>query len=211
MKCESLAEKLTPLAMGELPEDQRSACMNHIAGCRSCETAWEGTLAMHSIRDQNVGPTPAHLFEQLMHRAIKGSRSISLGPKFWLGTGFGGAIAASLLAAALALGLLVSPSGDQTRPAVFLVALDEPRLMHIAIEADSPLPGARISILLSGEVRLDGYGDRRELSWNDDLDAGTNKLSLPVVASGENGGQVIVRLSHPDSEQLFVVRLELAT
>ena len=80
--------------------------------------------------------------------------------------------------------------------------------MHVAIEADRPLQDATISILLSGDVQLEGFGDRRELSWTEDLDAGINKLTLPLKAVGESGGQLVVRLSHPDSEQLFVVYLK---
>jgi len=85
--------------------------------------------------------------------------------------------------------------------------MEEARLMHVAIEADRPMQGATISILLSGDVQIDGFGDRRELSWTDDLDAGVNKLTLPLIAIGEDGGQMVVRLNHPDSEQLFVVQL----
>jgi hypothetical protein len=56
-------------------------------------------------------------------------------------------------------------------------------------------------------VEIDGYGTRRELSWSEDLDAGVNRLSLPVTASGFEGGQMVVRLEHPLSEQVFVVQL----
>jgi hypothetical protein len=39
------------------------------------------------------------------------------------------------------------------------------------------------------------------------LEAGVNRLSLPVLASGLNGGQMIVRMTHPMSEQVFVINL----
>ena len=45
--------------------------------------------------------------------------------------------------------------------------------------------------------------------WTEDLEAGVNKLSLPLLASGNGGGQMLVRLTHPDSEQIFVVQLKL--
>ena len=83
--------------------------------------------------------------------------------------------------------------------------------MNIAIEADKLLEGAQISILLSGDVEVDGYVDRHELSWIDDLEPGVNQLTLPVRAVGARGGQMVVRLSHPDSEQIFVVQLKLDT
>jgi hypothetical protein len=92
--------------------------------------------------------------------------------------------------------------------AEFVVAVREPRNMEIAIETDRPLYGASISIILTGGVELDGYGSQRELNWTADLDAGINRLSLPVVASKSSGGQIVVRMSHPESERVFVVQLK---
>ena len=60
---------------------------------------------------------------------------------------------------------------------------------------------------LAGSVEIDGYGPQRELSWSEDLNAGVNRLSLPIIANGFEGGQIIVRLEHPLSQQVFVVQL----
>ena len=202
MKCEFVADNLTILAAGELPEDERRSCMNHIAACEDCSDAFEGAIAMHTMRSIPVESTPAGMFERVMNRTVEQDET---GQRFWLGAGFGGAIAASLLAVAFALGMLTIP--EKPEVAEFYVSMDESRPMHVAIEADRPLQDAKISILLSGDVRIDGFGDRRELSWTDNLDAGINKLTLPLVAIGADGGQMVVRLDHPDSEQLFVVQL----
>ena len=79
--------------------------------------------------------------------------------------------------------------------------------MNLAFETDRQLDGATISILLSGDVEIDGYGIQRELTWSADLDAGVNRLTLPVLARSINGGQMIVRMTHPLSEQVFVINL----
>ena len=81
--------------------------------------------------------------------------------------------------------------------------------MEIAIDVDRPLAGAKISVMLAGDVEVEGFGSLRELSWSDDLESGVNRLTLPLRAIGADVGQVVVRLSHPDSEQLFVVKLKL--
>lgn len=209
MKCESVAERITLLAAGTLPDDQRNACMTHIAGCAGCADALQGTVAMHTVRAQAVAAAPDGLFDRVMRQTTRALERRALQQRFWLGAGFGGALAASLLAVAFALGMLASPGIEEPGIAEFFVSTDETRSMDIAIEADRPLPGARISILLSGGVELEGFGERRELSWSEDLEAGLNKLSLPLTAVGENGGQMVVRLSHPDSEQLFVIQLKI--
>jgi len=116
-----------------------------------------------------------------------------------------GAIAISI--GSLALGWLVPPSVPVEDIAEFTVSTSEARSLDVAIETDRPLEGATISILLAGDVQLDGYGARRELKWTTDLDAGINRLRLPVRANSESGGRMFVRLEHPDSRQSFVVRL----
>jgi len=209
MKCESVAERMRSLAEGSLPYDQYRACMNHVAICEDCDDALQGVRAMLVVRDQASIPGSERVFNRVMAVATREPQHYAPRHGFWLGTGFGGAIAASLLAAAFALGLLTSPAPVAPQAAEFLVSMDEVRPMNIAIEADRPLHDAQISILLSGNVEIDGYTDMHELSWVDDLEPGVNKLTLPIRAIGASGGQMVVRLSHPDSEQIFVVQLRL--
>lgn len=193
------------LATESLPEEQRRTCMNHIATCKECADALQGAIAMQTVHSQHTDSAPEGMFERVMSRTLAATEQQATGQRFWLGAGFGGAIAASLLAVAFALGMLAIP--EQPEVAEFYVSMDESRPMYVAIEADRPLANATISILLSGDVEIEGFGDRRELSWTEDLDMGINKLTLPLKAVGTEGGQMVVRLSHPDSEQLFVVQL----
>jgi len=209
MKCESVADRMRSLAEGSLPYDQYRACMNHVAICEDCADALQGVRAMLVVREQAAVPGSERVFNRVMAVAAREPQYHAPRHGFWLGTGFGGAIAASLLAAAFALGLLTSPAPVAPQAAEFFVSMDEVRPMNIAIEADHPLHDAQISILLSGNIEIDGYTDMHELSWVDDLEPGVNKLTLPVRAIGANGGQMVVRLSHPDSEQIFVVQLRL--
>jgi len=152
---------------------------------------------------------PADLFERTIRNVTRRSAAPSGTGRFWLGAGFGGAIAASLLLAAMSLGWLSPPAAHPTPANEFVVAIGESRDMNIAIDTDRALRGATISILLAGDVELDGFGTRRELTWNTDLQAGINKLTLPVRAVGSDGGQLVVRMTHPQSEQVYVVNLKL--
>ena len=207
MNCTDIAEKIESLATGELPAEQRDACMVHIKGCRDCADALRGSMAMQTLRRQALEPAPEGLFERIVEDVTTIEPKRRTSKRFWQGAAVGGALAASLLAAALMLGVLIRPVATAPQAAEFFVSSSEARIMNIAIEADRALPGATITILLSGNVQVDGYGSRRELSWSDDLEMGVNKLSLPLLASGIGGGQMVVRLSHPDSEQMFVINL----
>ena len=171
------------------------------------DDARRGADALATLKNRELDNAPDGLFDQLMSNAVLSQNSHGGGQRFWLGAGFGGAVAASLFALALALGWFGSIATNEPEIAEFLVALNEPRQMDVAIETDRPLQGATISILLSGDIELDGFSGRRELTWSEDLEAGINRLSLPVLAMGERGGQMVVRLSHPLSEQVFIIHL----
>ena len=208
MNCESVAESIPGIVSGGLPPTQLADSRRHIAECQSCREALRGAEALAMLKNRDTGDAPAGLFDQVRTQLDRAPARGRVDRRFWLGTGFGSAVAASLFAVALMAGWVGPPANDAPEVAEFLVALSEPRMMDIAIEADRPLRNARISVFLAGGVELDGYGRRRELSWATDLKAGVNRLSLPVLAVDEGGGQVLVRLSHPQSEQLFVVRLK---
>lgn len=209
MNCDEIVKIMPDIVSGNLSTTTLAACNEHIVLCLDCSDTLRGAEALAVLQKRDGGEASPGLFDRISRalEAAPGKRRARQG--FWLGTGFGGAIAASILALALTLGW-ISPVVDQaTATAEFIVALNEPSSMDIAIETDRALAGASISILLSGGVELDGYGSRRELTWTTDLDAGINRLSLPVLAIDPAGGQMVVRLSHPDSEQMFVVQLKI--
>lgn len=206
MNCEQISANVAELIAGALPPADAAECRRHLAGCRECTDALAGAEALALLRGRGAGAAPPELFDNLLdglHEAREPRRS----GRFWPGAAFGGAVAASLIAVALVLGWIGMPAGSVPDVAEFQVVLGEPRNMALAIETDRPLQDARISIMLDGGVELEGYGERRELTWTSDLKAGVNRLSLPVVAVDSKGGRVVVRLSHPHSERLFVVRL----
>lgn len=208
MKCDTIAGILPDIIAGGLSPSEIADCRQHINECGDCAHALRGTAALQQLRDRRASRAPTGLLGRIT--AELEAREPGSGRKgFWLGTAFGGALAASLVAAALTLGWIGPPENPVGSPAAaeFTVALGESRSMDVAIETLQALEGAEISIMLSGGVELDGYGGRRELSWTTNLEAGVNRLSLPIIAVTPDGGRMIVRLSHPQSEQIFVIDL----
>lgn len=204
MKCNDVNTRLSGYADGDLPASESAALRAHIESCEDCRLALRGVEAVAELRDRPAEAAPDGLFERVVERAVAG-RQRQAPSRFWHGAGVG-ALAASLLALALFFGWSERPA-PVDGPAEFVVSLDEPRQMNIAFETDRALEGATITILLTGSVEIDGYGSQRELRWSENLDAGTNRLTLPVIARGFEGGQMVVRLEHPLSEQVFLVRL----
>lgn len=209
MNCENVADNVDLLLSGGLADAEFEACRTHAAACRNCADLLRAADAMQVLRHRDTGTVPADLFERTIRNVTRGSTAPSGTGRFWLGAGFGGAIAASLLMAVMSLGWLSPPAAHPPPANEFVVAIGESRDMNIAIDTDRALQGATISILLAGDVELDGFGRRRELTWNTDLQAGVNKLTLPVRAVGSDGGQLVVRMTHPQSEQVYVINLKL--
>jgi hypothetical protein len=169
--------------------------------------AQRGSEALMAVRRRKIDGPSDEFFKNVVETTTGNSNDRSSNLRFWMGTAFGGAIAASLFAIAFLFGWTDSGQESEKSTAEFVVAVGEPRQMNLAFETDRALDGATISILLSGDVEIDGYGIQRELTWSQDLDAGVNRLVLPILASGINGGQMIVRMTHPLSEQVFVINL----
>ena len=209
MNCSDMAERIPALASDLLTGGEREACLAHVASCETCADALRGAEAMQYLRRRDAGAVPHGLFQRVLDEVSERRENRLAGRGFWLGTAVGGAIAASLLAVVMMLGVLVRPVDLAPQVAEFYVSAEEPRIMHVAIETERALPGAEISVLLSGEVEIEGAGGRREFQWTEDLDAGINDLSLPLLANGNGGGQMLVRLRHPDSEQIFVIDLPI--
>ena len=207
MSCDFDKDRIRALANGSLAGAEQDSALAHVDRCEDCRAALRGAEALAELAARDTGTPPAGLFEAVVEKAISQPARIRRDSRFWMGAGFG-AIAASLLALALFFGWTDSRVPTSSVPE-FVVSLEEPRQMNLAFETDRVLDGARITILLSGSVEIDGYGLRREISWTEDLEAGVNRLSLPVIANGFEGGQMVVRLEHPQSEQVFVVRLQV--
>ena len=207
MNCETLSSQIPRLAAGELSSDERDVLMGHIDSCADCRAALRGAEALREIMQRDVGETPVELINNVLATATRASSQSSEKQRFWLGTAFGGAVAASLFAIAFFFGWSDLEQGSSEPAAEFIIALGEPRQMNLAFETDRQLQGAMISVLLSGDVEIAGYGKQRELKWLEDLDTGVNRLTLPVIANGIDGGQMIVRMTHPLSEQVFVINL----
>jgi hypothetical protein len=207
LTCDFDKDRIRALARGSLDNEERDKTLAHIDHCDDCRSAMRGAEALAELAARDPGTPPAGLFESVVDKAVSQPVRTHRDNRFWMGAGFG-AIAASLLAVALFLGWPENTAPTANVPE-FVVSLEEPRQMNLAFETDRVLDNATITILLSGSVEIDGYGLQRELSWTENLEAGVNRLSLPVIANGFEGGQVVVRLLHPQSEQVFVVRLQV--
>jgi hypothetical protein len=232
--CNNARSKLDDLLHGALPRAEADAVERHVEGCAACAAAHaEAVSLLAALRAMPVPEMRTGFAQAALAAAIaqdagrkqatapapreasrRSSRSRRWGfvpwPGFapWLGVA-AGAVAAGVLVVAL-WGLprdIGTPQGDAVQgPAEFTMSLYEPREIAIAIDAEQPMPGARLTVRVDGGIELVGFGDTRELSWETDLDAGTNMLSLPVLAYSLEQGRLTALVEHGTRTE----RIELA-
>ncbi|NHA15509.1 anti-sigma factor [Thioalkalivibrio sp. XN279] len=230
--CKTLRSKLDDLLDGALPRPEAEALERHIAGCPACEAtradaeglraalrampvpgmrpgfaqaALAAAVAQDAGRKQAAVPAPREARRRTRRFGFMPWPASPAWP--WLGAA-AGAVAAGLLVVAL-WGLpqdAVTPVDSVPQAAELTLALYEPRDIAIAIDAEQAMPGARLTVRLAGGIELVGFGDTRELSWETDLDQGTNMLSLPVLAHSLEQGRLTALVEHGERRQ----QIELA-
>jgi hypothetical protein len=123
---------------------------------------------------------------------------------FWAGLGIGAALAAGIAIAVVGFAPWRGTSDASATPQVTM-ALNEQRDVSISLTSPEALVDAEIHVVLSGAIELDGFSGQRELRWRTDLDRGVNQLTLPIVALGTSGGQLLVEVLHGGKRRAFVV------
>jgi hypothetical protein len=201
MRCEDAIEIIQTTAQ---PGLALRAAFLHVTDCDECRLALRGVDALRSLRDE---PLPA-VTDDAVARAI--DYAIAFEPQRRYRPGFVGgvisglALAAAIGAVAVGLWLRTAAVVDGGVPQV-LLAVNEPHAVTVTLESPEPLLAADVRVELRGAVALDGYDGQRELRWQTNLDRGVNQLTLPVVALGASGGQVLVEVTHGDKRRTFVL------
>jgi hypothetical protein len=207
MNCESVVELLAGDSGSGTAEDRRMA-REHAANCADCRAA---LMSVHALRLVSLAPVPEvspGAFERTLERVAAGQSTTSRPPaRFWQGVGLGAALAAAM---AYAIVTWMPEPGEPEAAATPRLALrvNETRDISISLTTAEALPDAEIHVSLSGAIGLEGYAGQRDLSWHADLDAGTNQLTLPVVATGAEGGQLLVEVTHGGKRRTFLVDVQ---
>jgi hypothetical protein len=179
MKCEQAIEILTRSSGGA---DRRRAATEHAADCAECRYALSAVQVLRAEGLETVPPPSAAAFDRAIAAATR-QPTAARPPRRAFRSGMG-------LTSAL--------------PRIAL-APNEQRDISISLATPEALVDAEIHVVLSGAIGLSGFEGQRELRWRTNLDRGDNQLTLPVVALGTGGGQLLVEVLHGDKRRTFVV------
>jgi hypothetical protein len=202
MNCENVVDILRAGDSADAAEGRLA--LQHLVGCADCRSA---LVAVEALRAARTAPAPGPSegsFARTMRRAVRVEPATPRRQGFWVGTAVGAALAASLAIAVVTVWMQPRAPMPASAPLVTLM-LNEARDVNVAVESPEALAGAQIHVTLSGAIGLRGFDGQRELRWTTDLDRGVNQLTLPVVALGASGGQVLVEVTHGDRRRTFVI------
>lgn len=213
LHCTLVRRQLEDLLDGYLSAAGAATMERHLAKCRGCAAQLEAAKSLRQalqalpVPELSADFAAAALAEAARRNAPAGAaagRSRAAPPgrsaprrgfELWLGAAIGAAATAALMVVLLGL-----PQSGQPpmidEPAGVSLALHEVREIGVAIDIDTAITGAVMTVLLEGGIDLVGFGEQRELSWQTDLDAGTNVLSLPILAHSIGDGRLTALLRH---------------
>lgn len=209
MNCREFDQILEDLLDGELARPAAESARRHSSGCPRCRERLRDEEALRqALRALPAPPLPPDLPERVLARARKQTA---------FARPHGRNVASLALAASLALGIGVgvvlvgkvsTPGGPtQVDQVVLESAPATSQTVTLLYRTEEPLPGVTVTLRIPAHVALEGYGDRRELTWQTDLRAGQNVLRLPLVARAAGRGYVETELVRGDKRKTFRVEL----
>jgi hypothetical protein len=205
MRCEDIEDLLNAHADADMTTAKRQEVEAHLLACDDCNSAWR---AAESLRRYRALPTP--LPSEALIARIAALRQPSRATKRlspWIAA-VGGALAAGIAVVAFNY-FRAAADGVRAVPSLTM-SLNETRDVSVTIDSPEAFMDVEVRVLLAGGIQLQGFRARRELKWKTDLEAGVNRLTLPIVASDSSGGKLMVAVGHGDKQRAFVVQIDVA-
>jgi hypothetical protein len=205
MRCEDIEDLLNAHADADMTTAKRQEVEAHLLACDDCNSAWR---AAESLRRYRALPTP--LPSEALIARIAALRQPSRAAKRlspWIAA-VGGALAAGIAVVAFNY-FRAAADGVRAVPSLTM-SLNETRDVSVTIDSPEAFMDVEVRVLLAGGIQLQGFRARRELKWKTDLEAGVNRLTLPIVASDSSGGKLMVAVGHGDKQRAFVVQIDVA-
>ncbi len=212
MSCTHINEKLDDYMDGALDDAETASLDRHIESCDSCRQTVESEQGLRRLLKDYPVPAPdAAFLDRALAQASHVSTLVNTKSQRnrWIMTGFGGAIAAGLIAWIIGGMLLQTP--DVTDPAASIpgvtMALEEPRTVNLVFSSATELVDAVLTVNLPAGIEIEGFAGLREITWITSLQAGKNILPLKLIATTPHGGVLLARLEHDDRDRTFRIRM----
>lgn len=209
MNCRDFDRVMDDLLDGDLSPLMAQGARRHAGTCAPCATRLGYARALQeALRALPVEPASPDFRNRVLARAgipEHTRRPARLRPV--IATGF-----AATLALGIALGAFLSapiqePQG--VHRVVLAQAAAQPQTVRLLYETSEPMQGVTFTLRVPAHLDLEGFEGRRELTWQADLDAGSNLLRLPVIARRPGAGYLEAQLTHAGRTRTFRVHVRV--
>lgn len=214
MECQDISNLLDSRRGRDLTGDQEKHVGEHLLTCEHCASAWRASRMLRTFSDM-PSPSPRDgLLEETMQLVTESShRPHRRSASFWLGGALGAALAASI---AIATFFWIDSPTDRQRGEAssgLAIALYETRDITLAVDSPEGLAGARIHVGITGGIELAGRGrsGQRDMRWTADINAGINRLTIPVVAVSSENAELLVEIEHGQEYRRFVMQVDIVS
>lgn len=211
MRCEQVTEQIDDFLDGEIDAGSRAALTAHIEECNNCRETVAGAAALKNQLahfGKITRPTPsAKFFDRALARAARegGRRQRTR----WVMTGFGGAIAATLMIWVVSSVFFASPNIDEAAIPSVTMALEAPKTFNLVFSSAAALSEASMTVTLPDGIELKGFAGQKEISWMTSLKKGRNVLPLTLIATSPVGGELLATLQHDDDDKTFRLQVSV--
>jgi hypothetical protein len=199
-------ESLDDYMDGMLDDAEKLTLDEHLRSCDACRRVVESERRLRTLlKDHPVPAADATFFEQALAKATHVGTSRQRNR--WIMTGFGGAIAAGLIAWFVGGALIQSPTNPAATISGVTMALEEPRTVNLVFSSATKLDNAILTVSLPPGIEVEGFTGQQEITWMTSLQAGKNILPLKLIATTTHGGELLATLEHENRDRTFRIRV----
>ena len=202
MECWTVNELLQDYIDEKLVSADAGSVFDHHKKCAACAEQYTDALAVIEIlRAVRVPPSSPGFSTRVIEQATRSENTarVKLLPYV------AGGIAAGLIAFFLLVSSFFSPViEDQSMPVVLMGGGFQ--TIKVAIDSGQSIDSVELSIDISDNLALAGYGNQKSISWNSKLSQGVNVIALPVSALALGDGIITTRVRLDGKEKVFIIK-----
>jgi len=205
MNCNQVDNLLQNFIDGDLSEPESRAIAEHHQTCSTCEDNYNTAVQIRALVQEI--PVPPHSGDFINRVLDQAANSNKQKPVM---VAFTGAVAAGFAAwfivTSTLFGTLFSTPGDIQDSVYNVLVSNETQTIKVAIESEHALSGVQISVELSPNLELAGFGNRTTINWDTQLKKGLNIINLPISGLAAGSGKIITRVRMNGNEKIMQIQ-----
>ncbi len=207
MNCKIILTELHDFLDDELKPAQHEQMRAHLSECDSCHQAWQKELQFRQVLKEHTIPVPALGMEERAFAKVP--RKAERSHKNAFVAGFSGAMAAGVMIL-IAAAMFFNPVTQTTVPNITLT-MHQSKKVQMVFDVPEMVANATFSLKVPSHIQIAGKSGLHQIEWQTALKKGKNLLSLPIVATAANSGELIAEIRYGDQVKTFRLKLDIQT